>query len=147
MTPFLLPALLLLGPQSQDLNPKALQAALEDERHTEAFYQAVMDRHGAVRPFVHVIEAERRHQSALLAHFERLGIPVPANPWVSQKIAVPSTLDECYRKAAQAEVENVALYDHWLKVIQDPSLRETFERLRWASQERHLPAFRRHFEP
>jgi hypothetical protein len=40
----------------------------------------------------------------------------------------------------------VALYDRLMKTVKEPDLLEVFERLRWASQERHLPAFRRHAE-
>lgn len=36
-----------------------LELALDVERKAQATYQAVIDRHGPVRPFINIIEAER----------------------------------------------------------------------------------------
>ena len=36
-------------------------AALDDEYRAEAIYDAVMQKFGEVRPFINIIEAERRH--------------------------------------------------------------------------------------
>lgn len=121
----------------------ALRALLDDERRAEAFYAAIMARHGEVRPFSRIIEAERRHQGALERLFEIHGLAVPPNPWTGQTLDVPATFSKACAAAAQAERDNVALYDRYLKAVEDPQIRQVLEQLRWASQERHLPAFER----
>lgn len=144
MIPILVPALVQ---SMQSLDPaslEALKAVLEDERRAAAFYQAVLNVHSGQRPFVNVIEAEGRHQEALIQQFERFGLEVPVNPWAKNPMVFKGTLAAAVEQAIQAEEANVALYDRWMKVLKDQELRTVFERLRWASQERHLPAFRRH---
>ncbi len=151
LTPFLLSAFVAFTPQSTvPLKPlpkasvEALHLLLEDERHAEAIYAAVLQKHGEVRPFSNIIEAERRHQGALESLFEAYGLEVPPNPWPRKRIEVPDTFQAACEAGAQAEVENVALYDRLMKTVTEPDLLQVFERLRWASQERHLPAFQRH---
>lgn len=134
-------------PQTTPLPQKSVEALgvlLEDERRAEALYAAVIAKHGDVRPFSNIIEAERRHQVALECLFESHGLPVPANPWKSKQAQAPVTLAGAFEAGVQAEVENVALYDRLMKTVTEPDLLEVFKRLRWASQERHLVAFRRH---
>ena len=55
----------------------ALISALEDERRAEATYEAVLKKYAGARPFANIIEAERRHQSALLQLFAKYGVAVP----------------------------------------------------------------------
>jgi len=125
---------------------EAIQLLLEDEQRAEALYAAVIQKHGDLRPFSNIIEAERCHQGALKSLLEAYGLSVPANPWKDRKVVVPSTFKAACEAGVQAEIENVALYDRLMKTVKEPDLLEVFERLRWASQERHLPAFRRHAE-
>ena len=46
---------------ARDTDVEALQLALEDEYRAEAMYEAVIEDFGEVRPFINIIEAERRH--------------------------------------------------------------------------------------
>ena len=119
-----------------------LEMALDDERKAEATYQAVIDRHGAVRPFVNIIEAERRHASAVIGLMEAHGWPLPANRW-SGTVTAPETISQACQDGIVAEQENIALYDRILPSIDDAQARMVLERLQIASQERHLPAFER----
>lgn len=120
----------------------ALRVALEDERRAEKFYAAVMEVHGNVRPFSNIIRAERQHQSVVIALMERHGVPVPqAGTLEIPKVA--STLRECKRTAAQAERDNIALYDKLIPAIKEPDIRQAFLGLQAASRDRHLPAFER----
>ena len=126
----------------------ALAEALDDERHAIAFYEAVMAQYGLRRPFSNIVNAERRHANALLAQYQRLGLSVPADRWAEATIEVPESFQAACASSAEAEVRNVAIYDRLLAVARDPDLGDpavlnVFERLRWASQERHLPAFKR----
>lgn len=119
-----------------------LEMALDDERKAEATYQAVIDRHGAVRPFVNIIEAERRHVSAVIGLMQAHGWPLPANRW-SGTVTAPETISQACQDGIVAEQENIALYDRILPSIDDAQARMVLERLQIASQERHLPAFER----
>lgn len=129
---------------STDLT-EILLDALEDERKAEATYAAVIEKFGPVRPFSNIIEAEQRHAAALERQLRRLEIPVPPNPWTG-KVAAPATLAEACEEAVQGEIENIALYDRLIPMIEDPEARQVMENLQAASRDRHLPAFRRRLE-
>ena len=120
----------------------ALLAALDDEYRAEATYQAVLYKHGEVRPFSNIILAEQRHQQMAKAALDRRGWAYGANPY-SGKIKAPATLLEACQIGVQAEVENIALYDRLLPTIDDAAARELLTKLQWASRENHLPAFER----
>jgi rubrerythrin len=119
-----------------------LGVALDDEYKAEATYAAVIARFGEVRPFINIVEAERRHASALLRQCERLGFAPQPNRWAGM-VSAPATLREACAEAIAAEVDNIALYDRLLPGVTDPEVRAVLERLQEASRDRHLPAFRR----
>jgi len=126
---------------SPDLKAILLDA-LDDERKAEAIYAAVIDKFGAVRPFINIIEAERRHAEAIKRQFQRLGFEIPDNRWAGH-VAAPASLVEACESAIQAEVENIELYDRLIPLIVDGAVRNVFENLQAASRDNHLPAFRR----
>ena len=99
-----------------------LLEALDDERKAEATYGAVIEKFGEVRPFINIIEAERRHSAAIERQMTRLGFAIPANQWQSRGMA-PATLAEACSMAIKAEVENIALYDRLLPAIAHASVR------------------------
>ncbi len=120
---------------------EVLVLAYEDERRAEAFYAAVIARHGEVRPFINIVQAERRHRAMLEPLLERFGVPRPEGE--VEVPEVPETLRACCEAGIRAEEENIALYDRLLPAIEDEAVRAAVERLQWASRERHLVAFRR----
>lgn len=120
----------------------ALREALDDEYKARATYQSVIDRFGPVRPFVNIIEAEERHANALLRLFERFGIEPPKDRWAGQ-VPAPSSLAEACKAGVEAEIENAAMYARLLAQVSDARARGVLTRLQEASQQRHLPAFRR----
>lgn len=122
-----------------------LLEALDDERKAEATYGAVIEKSGKVRPFINIIEAERRHSPAIERQMIRLGFAIPANQWQGKGMA-PATLAEACSMAIKAEVENIALYDRLLPAIADDSVRHVLQNLQDASRDNHLPAFRRCLE-
>lgn len=127
---------------------QALIRALDDEYNAEAFYDAVIARFGAVRPFVNIIEAERKHAAALTDLMQRYGVEVPANAGLgsaSVKAAVPVTLAEACRMGVSAEIANRDLYARELMPAAAgyPDILRVFEALRAASENNHLPAFER----
>lgn len=121
----------------------ALRMALDDEYRAVATYAAVIEAHGEVLPFIHIIEAERRHVDRAKAEMDRLGISYEAqNPYLGT-LAAPETVMAACEQGVTAEIENIALYDRILPTIEDASVHAALTDLQWASRERHLPAFER----
>lgn len=120
---------------------EALQRAFDDEVKAYETYSAVIEKFGAVFPFVNIIQAEQTHQDALLAvasvHEITLIRTVPEN------INIPKTLRECYELGVAAEIQNIQLYDELLLHVQEyAEVQDLFYRLQAASYNNHLPAFR-----
>lgn len=123
----------------------ALGLALADERDAKASYAAILARFGPVRPFVNIVEAEARHEAALLVIYARYGVPVPEDTAQAPPLADDADLASLCAMAVRAEEANVRLYDERLlpAVAGHADIHAVMERLRDASRDRHLPAFRR----
>jgi hypothetical protein len=126
----------------------ALTTALMDEYHAEAFYDAVLDRFGQVRPFANIIRAEQNHANVIITLMKAYGMAIPENTLLGSAdvaAAVPATLGAACSVGVQAEIDNAALYDGKLLPAVSGYADITFalENLRDASQNMHLPAFQR----
>jgi len=121
---------------------RALEEALDDEYRAWSTYGQVIADFGDIRPFSNIREAEGRHIQALLALFARYGVVVPPNPWAGKVTRYASVREACEAGVA-AEIENGALYERLLAATQRPDVLAVFRNLQEASQQRHLPAFRR----
>jgi hypothetical protein len=120
----------------------ALGEALQDEIRARETYRAVIEKHGPVRPFAHIVNAEQKHIEALQAQFRRLKIDLP--PATPVAIAAAPTVRDACRAAVEAERANAALYDDLIeRAAADKIVVGLFRRLQRASLERHLPAFQR----
>ena len=127
------------------LSPTEIQAlsdALDDEYKSYAAYAQVIADFGSQRPFINIVEAEQRHFSALLALFTAYGITPPKDRWRGHAPRFASLHAAC-EAAVQGEIDNVAIYDRVLKSTTRADIIRVYTALREASQERHLPAFRR----
>lgn len=124
------------------LEAGVLEEALDDEYRAWATYDQVVHDFGAIRPFVNIREAEARHISALLALFERYGLQAPANPWPGRVARYASVREACEAGVA-AEIANGAMYDRLLATARQADIAAVLRNLQRASQESHLPAFRR----
>lgn len=124
---------------------KALRLALADERDARATYTAILARFGPIRPFVNIVAAEGRHEAALLALYQRYGVPVPDDTAQAPPFCGSLDLASLCAIAVRAEQENVRLYDEELlpAVSAHADIRAVMTRLRDASHDRHLPAFKR----
>jgi hypothetical protein len=120
----------------------ALRETLMDERRTQAFYTNVIAKHGQVRPFANIVRAEERHAAVVETLMTRHGVMIPTDT-PTDLPAVPSTIAECSRLAAQLERDNIAMYDRLLADVTEPDIRAAFESLRDASKNNHLPALER----
>lgn len=121
---------------------EVLDEALEDEYRARAIYRAVLDKFGDVRPFSNIVESEGRHIEALRGLYARRGLEPIEDRWEG-RVEAPASLEQACRDALQAEIDNGAMYERLLARVDDPEAAGVLRRLRDASTERHLPAFRR----
>lgn len=138
--------LLASGAASAQLDSAAresLKEALEDERHSEALYNAVIARHGAVLPFANIVRSERRHQAIVESLMGRYGVDVPPNAWSKKALDVPSEIAACCALSRDLEKANIAMYDRLLAKVTQADIRESFRALQAMSRDRHLVAFSR----
>lgn len=112
----------------------------DGEYAAAASYLAVLDKYGSVEPYQTIYQAELRHIDALIRQLERLGQPVPENPYQGQ-ITAPEDLVSAAEAWAVGEVLNVELYDQLISKTQNASLLKVLGNLRSASLDSHLPAF------
>jgi hypothetical protein len=122
---------------------EALLLGIKDEQNAYAFYDAVIDQFGAVRPFTNIQNAEAQHMEALEFLFDRYGLDVPEAQPLTEIPEMATRADAC-ELAAQAEIANFGIYDQILDTVSDyPDLVQVFTNLRNASEVNHLPAFER----
>lgn len=121
---------------------RALDETLDDEYRAWATYDQVIVDFGEVRPFTNIRAAESRHIEALQALFARYGLAVPANPWPG-KVERYASLQAACAAGVAAEIANGEMYARLLSSTRRPDILRVFQRLKEASQQRHLPAFQR----
>lgn len=121
---------------------QAMIDAINDEYQARAFYNAIIDKFGEIRPFSNIVYAETRHAERLGQLFNQYGLPVPEDSFAG-KVEAPETLEIACQMAVEAEIANVKMYDHFLDFIQEKDLRDTFTQLRYVSQNNHKVAFER----
>lgn len=121
---------------------QAMVDAIHDEYRARAFYTAVIEQFGAIRPFSNIVQAEERHTQLWNTLFAQYGLPIPADPFVGN-VEAPDTLQIACQMGIDAEIANVAMYDSFLEFVQEPDLRAAFTQLRNVSQNNHKPAFER----
>lgn len=136
---------------AQTLTPDvqtALAAALQDERHAQAFYAAVITKFGDVRPFSNIANAERQHEAMVIDLYKAYRLEVPENGYTTGALMAPEapdTLAAACKIGVEAEILNRDLYDAQLlpAVASYPDITRVMQGLRDASEDKHLPAFQR----
>lgn len=119
-----------------------LQFAIQDEYLAKAQYSLVMDTFGKLRPFSNIVQSEDQHIALLKPLFTDRGWDVPKDE-SGPYLVTPQSFTEALKIGEQAEVDNIAMYEHFLNQKNIPEdLKSVFERLLAASK-RHLNAFRR----
>ena len=127
---------------SQPTVQEMLQFAIQDEYLAKAQYSLVMDTFGELRPFSNIVQSEEQHITLLRPLFTDRGWNVPEDE-SRPHLVTPQNFTEALKLAEQAEVDNIAMYEHFLNQKNIPDdLKSVFERLLAASR-RHLNAFRR----
>jgi hypothetical protein len=118
----------------------ALLLALQDEYKAWSLYEQVIEEFGAVWPFTSIQRAEENHIAALVTLLDRYGVDVPVNEYAASMESGIGTLAEACELGVDAEVNNAALYDQLLGMVDNADIIQVFEALQAASQTKHLPA-------
>ena len=118
-----------------------LQFAIEDEYKARAEYEAIINKFGEVRPFTNIIQSEVQHISAIIPLYTKRNMTVPQDD-AEQYVVIPETLKEACEIGVQAEIDNIAMYEHFLNQKLPADVKQVFEALKSASYN-HLNAFQR----
>jgi hypothetical protein len=121
---------------------EGLLLALNDEYLATATYEQVNKDFNDPRPFVNIVEAEKRHAERLKELFRTYKIPVPDNPWTA-KVSKFTSVSEACKAGVQGEIVNRELYDKLFKSTAREDILIVYRALQRASEENHLPAFER----
>lgn len=116
-----------------------LTYAIQDEYLAYAEYETILDTFGAQTPFTNILKAEATHISALEPLFQEYGVALPENT-ADRYTVVPGSLLEAYQAGVDAETQNIAMYESFLKQDLPDDVRTVFTALKNAS-EHHLAAF------
>lgn len=131
----------ILDQSSYDLEV-ILNQALQDEYHAEAVYQQVITTFGEITPYINIIRAERKHSQTIKNLYAKYDLQVPNNEWANlDKVPSFDSIKEACQASAQAEIDNIALYDELLPNIKESDIKSSFTSLSDASRDKHLPAF------
>ena len=117
-----------------------LTYAIQDEYLARAEYKVIMDAYGEQRPFINIMKAEGVHVQRLLPLFTAYGVTVLEDTALELTVK-PDSLAAAYEAGVTAEVNNIAMYEAFLKQEDLPDdVRAVFEALTRASGN-HLRAF------
>ncbi len=95
-------------------------------------------------PFSNIVNAEQTHIDLLLPLFDTYQIELP-DPVDKATLFLPESISNALALGIQAEIDNIALYEAFLKTDIPDDIRDAFEKLMGAS-ENHLQAFTRAYE-
>ena len=121
--------------------PKMLTYAIQDEYLAQAEYQFIIRSFGEVRPFTNIIKAEKTHIDMLKPLFKTYGVMVPADTAMDHIIKTNS-IKTSLAAGVQAEIDNINMYELFLKQSLPADVQDVFKRLLNASQN-HLKAFQK----
>jgi len=120
-----------------------LARAIQDEYRAETIYQGVLNDFGQAQPFANVLIAEERHSASIARLYTSRGQTAPANEWTVGMVPHFNSIPAACAAGAEAERENIALYDELLRADLPTDVRQVFTNNRSASLVNHLPAFER----
>lgn len=116
-----------------------LNLAIQDEFAAKHEYEIIIDEFGEISPFVSILSAEISHIESLTEVFNSNGFVVPSDESDS-RVLTPTSLNEALETGIQAEVNNIAMYDAFLKLELPDDVKASFEMLKTGS-ESHLESF------
>ena len=116
-----------------------LTYAIQDEYLARAEYEKIIQEFDVTRPFTNIMQAEETHIALLIPLFETYDIEIPEDT-SGDHLIIPSELKAIFEIGVQAEIDNIAMYESFLKEDLPDDIRSAFESLKAAS-ESHLLAF------
>ncbi|MGB6127442.1 MAG: DUF2202 domain-containing protein [Psychrilyobacter sp.] len=116
-----------------------IKYAIEDEIFAKTEYEKIMKTFNIDRPFSNIKRAEETHMEMLQPLIEKYDVSY--GKLDEKDLIIPKTLKETFEIGVQAEIDNIAMYEKFLKDEKLPSdVREVFIYLRDGSKN-HLRAF------
>jgi len=113
--------------------------AIQDEYLARAEYELILNHYDVARPFSNIIVAEERHISWLEPLFKTYDIELPEDNALSY-VSLPEQLADIYTIGVNAEINNIEMYQLFLKQELPADIELVFTALKNAS-ENHLAAF------
>ncbi|MCS5420718.1 MULTISPECIES: ferritin-like domain-containing protein [Psychrilyobacter] len=118
-----------------------IKYAIEDEIFAKTEYEKIMKTFNIDRPFSNIKRAEETHIELLQPLIEKYNVSY--DKLDEKSLVIPKTLKETFEIGVQAEIDNIAMYEKFLKDEKLPAdVREVFTHLRDGSKN-HLRAFER----
>jgi len=118
----------------------ALLTGLDDERHAEAIYKSAIAEFGSRTPFKNLVVAEVQHQSTIIKLMKTYGVTVPANPYLSQTLTIPTIFSDACLEFAQFERLEAAKYKEMAVKVNLRNVATVFVQLAKVSEENHAVA-------
>jgi hypothetical protein len=117
-----------------------LTYAIQDEYLARAEYELITEEYGSIPPFSNIMAAEERHVEWVTELLDKYGYVVPKDT-AHRYVALPEDLKSSFQTGVQAEIDNIGMYESFLREDLPDDVRDLFERLK-RSSENHLRAFR-----
>lgn len=121
---------------------KMIIYALEDEYLAKNQYDLIGNKFSQANIFRTLRSAEKQHIILLLSLAKKYNIPVVDEREVIKSIKNIETYQEALEKSIINEMDNIAMYEMYIKKENSDDVRVAFQRLRTASED-HLAALKR----
>ncbi|MDD3187377.1 MAG: DUF2202 domain-containing protein [Bacilli bacterium] len=118
-----------------------LTYAVQDEYLAHGEYEEIINLYGSVKPYSNIVLSEETHLSYLKEVYKAYDLNFPADESDSH-LVIPISLLEAAETGVQAEIDNIAMYNKFLKYDLPQNVLDVFTALRDAS-ENHLKAFQK----
>lgn len=116
-----------------------LMYAAQDEYIARAEYEAIIKEFDVIRPYSNIMRSEETHLDSLRDIYKTYNIEFPPDISKEQMI-IPTTLLEAAKIGVQAEIDNIAMYEEFLKHDLPEDIKDVFNTLMKGSIN-HLKAF------
>jgi len=120
---------------------KMITYAIQDEFLARAEYEHIINKYGDVKPFANIIKAEESHIAMLKPLFGKYNFSVPVDN-AKDHLITPTDIKESLKTGVQAEIDNIAMYERFLKEPLNDDVKAVFTELLNASKN-HLEAFQK----
>lgn len=118
-----------------------LTYSIQDEYLAHAEYEYILKTFGNQRPFSNIIKAEESHISMLKPILQKYNIEIPVDN-SKDHLIIPKNINESLEAGVQAEIDNIAMYEQFLKLELPEDVKTLFVELMNASKS-HLDAFQK----